>query len=485
MSENALAIVGGGLAGLAAATAAAQQGLRVELFEQSPSLGGRAGSFLDSKTGQWIDHCRHVALGCCTNFLDFCRRTGVDGCLERSATLHFIGPDGRQYDLTPSRWLPAPLGLLPGLMTLKYLSAGERWGIIRALGKLRLSNKKGTGSEPASGVAAEEASCEVPVPFLLDAPIETVGDESVGPWLRRQGQSERAIERFWSLVLVSALSETVDHASLAAARTVFRTAFLGSRGASDLLLPRLPLRTLFHDRVGKWLADQGVLIHLGTPVRHIEGDRRRARNLVLADGTRREFDSLVVAVPWRNVRSLFADDLWAAMPAAAGAEQIEPGAITAVHLWFDRPITTLPHAVLVARLSQWVFANEEPHAVAADRGAVDDRGSISPTYYCQVVISASHRLPAKTHGELLAEVCRELEEVWPDARRATLVHSRVVAQPAAVFSVVPGVDRLRPPQQTPIENLALAGDWTATGWPATMEGAVGSGYRAVEALLNR
>lgn len=436
MTESAVAIVGGGLAGLAAAVAAAERGMRVELFERSRVLGGRAGSFFDVKTGVWIDHCQHVALGCCTDFLDFCRRTGVDDCFERTSTMHFVGPDGRRHDFVPSRWLPAPLRLLPGLMNQKYL-AGERWGIVRTLRRL-----------------------------VRATPEADADRETIGAWLRHQGQSDRAIERFWSVVLVSALCETVDRASLAAARMVFRNAFFGPRGASDLLVPRLPLREIFHERVGRRLADRGVQLHLATPVRRIDGDRQRARALVLADGTLRSFDAVIVAVPWWQVRRLFADDLWAALPAAANVDRIESAAITAVHLWFDRPITALRHAILVGRLSQWAFFDPTPR----------------PSYYCQVVISASHRLPVRGHGELVAEVRRDLEAVWPDACSASLVHSRVDTQPAAAFSVVPGLDRFRPAQQTPIANLALAGDWTATGWPATMEGAVRSGYLAAKAV---
>ncbi len=260
------------------------------------------------------------------------------------------------------------------------------------------------------------------------------------------------------------------------------------------MLPRLPLGEIFHDRLGKWLTDRGVNVHLATPVRRIEGDNvfgtrrvpdphtacagysNRAETVVLADGTRRTFDAVIVAVPWHGVRALMAENLLAAMPALAGLERIEPAAITAVHLWFDRPITPLPHAVLVGRLSQWLFSS--PHTPCAEAAH-----GVCRLYYCQVVISASHRVPQRKHDKLLDEVCRELEAIWPAARAARLLHSRVVTQPAAVFSCVPGLDRLRPPQQTPIENLALAGDWTATGWPATMEGAVRSGYRAVEALL--
>ena len=147
-----VAIIGGGLAGLAAAVEAAERGLRVELFEQARFLGGRAGSFVDSQTGQLIDYCPHVALGCCTEFLDFCRRTGVMDCFQRTGTLHFIGPDGTRHDVAASRWLPAPLHLLPGLMRLKYLSLGERWGIVRTLRRLvRVRTDTGGRSRIAGG----------------------------------------------------------------------------------------------------------------------------------------------------------------------------------------------------------------------------------------------------------------------------------------------------------------------------------------------
>ena len=467
---SSVAIVGGGLAGLAAAVAAVERGWQVELFERSPWLGGRAGSFVDSESGQRIDYCRHVAMGCCTSFLDFCRRTGIADCFDRTATLHFIGPEGTRHDFTPSRWLPAPLHLLSGLWRLRYLSSGERWGIISTIRRL-------CGPRPS------------PLPE---------GEGTIGAWLCCQGQSDRAIERFWSPVVVGALGETVDRASLAAAQKVFRDGFLASRRASDLVLPRLPLGEIFHDRVGEWLANHGVKVHLATPVRQIEGGDvsgtrrmpalhtacagygKRAETVVLADGTRRTFDAVIVAVPWHKVRSLLAEDLLAAMPALGGLDRIEPAAITAVHLWFDRPITSLPHAVLVGRLGQWMFTNRCGAGVPPARSVVG--GTPAPQHYCQVVISASHRLAPPNQDELLAEVRSELEVIWPAARTGRLLHSRVVAQPAAVFSCVPGLDGLRPPQQTPIENLALAGDWTATGWPATMESAVRSGYQAAESL---
>jgi squalene-associated FAD-dependent desaturase len=434
-----VAIVGGGLAGLAAAAAAVEQGCRVELFERSNNLGGRAASFVEPQTGELIDYCQHVAMGCCTEFLDFCRRTRIDDCFHRTDKLHFIGPDGRQCDFAPSRWLPAPLHLLPGLMRLSYLSLRERCSIIRTIRRL---------------IAADSKS--------LDS-------QTIAAWLRRENQSERAIERFWSAVLVSALGETVDHASLAAAQKVFRDGFCASREASTLLLPRRTLLETFHDGQYNWLANHGAKVHLDAPVWRVEGDGRRARELILRGGAKHEFDFVVVAVPWQSVRSLFAENLLSQMPALANLERIQPAAITAVHLWFDRPITPLPHAVLVGRLSQWLFARRR----SAER------------YYYQVVISASHRLPPRTNDQWLADVHSELQSVWPQTRQARLLHGRVVTLPSAVFSMTPDIELLRPPQRTPLENLSLAGDWTSTGWPATMESAVRSGQQAVETLLGK
>ncbi len=417
-------------------------------------------------------------MGCCTEFLDFCRRTGIDDCFDRADTLHFIGPDGRQCDFTPSRWLPPPLHLLPGLMRLSYLSWSERWSIVRTMRKLVrgdggdvLSPQDHTTANSRGPMARGDATDKHRGP-LAPGYSKEEASETIGGWLRRQGQSDRAIERFWSVVLVSALGETVDRASLSAARKVFCDGFWASRGASTLVLPRRPLAEIFHDRLGRWLAAHGVEVHFDASVRRIEGDGRRAGGLTLGDGTRHTFDSVIVAVPWHCVRALFDEALLSVMPALADVERIEPAAITAVHLWFDRPITRLPHAVLVGRLSQWLFAR------ACDAGKTP-----APQYYYQVVISGSHRLAARTNDQWLADVRSELESVWPAAREAKLLHGRVVTLPAAVFSVTPETNRFRPPQRTSLENVCLAGDWTSTGWPATMEGAVRSGRQAVDSLL--
>ncbi len=446
-SSPRLAVVGGGLAGLAAAVRVAEHGYAVELFEARRRLGGRAGSFRDPHSGEWVDYCQHVAMGCCTNWLDFCRRTGLDDCFRRLPTLHFIAPDGRRCDFSSSRFLPPPLHLLPALGRLAYLHRRDRSRIALAIWRL-----------------ARQAA---PLPEA---------DRPLLDWLQAAGQSTAAITGFWSLVVTSALGETLDRVSLAAARQVFRDGFLATRSAHQVYLPRYRLNEIYDRRLAEVLAQRGIRVHRGCRVRSIEGDARRARTLRFADGGGQPFDAVVAAVPWQKIRSLLCPALRAALPALDRVEQIEPAEITAVHLWYDRPITDLSHAALVGRLSQWVFRGP------ASPGGPD---ASPPEHGYQVVISASHKLVHASREELVRRVGAELEAIWPEARRAGLLRWQVVRRADALFAPRPGTDRLRPPQETPVANLALAGDWTATGWPATMEGAVRSGYLAAEALVGR
>lgn len=438
-----IAIVGGGLAGLASAVALAGRGFDLELYEARRRLGGRATSFFDAASGEWIDHCQHVGMGCCTNLADFCRRTGLAEFFRRDKMLYFFGPDGRCHRLSASRWLPAPLHLAPALLRLGYLSLRERLGVARAMVRL-------------ARTAPQD-----------DGPL------TVGEWLRRQGQSSRAIELFWSVVLVSALGEELDRASLMHARKVFVDGFFSARQAYEIDVPRVPLGELYGQRLETWLKQRGVTIHLGAEVKRIEGEGTGVGKIILGDGAHREVDGVIVAVTWRRVRELFSETMLASLPELSGVEEIGAAPITGVHLWFDREVTPLPHAVLVGRLSQWLF----------NRGRSAGGGSSPAEHYYQVVISASRSLAGRDRAGVVDEILAELASLWPVVRQAKLIRWRMATEQAAVFSVRPGIERLRPPQQSSVANLALAGDWTRTGWPSTMEGAVRSGYLAAEAIL--
>lgn len=441
-APQSVLIVGGGLAGLAASVGLAEKGLHVELFEARRRLGGRATSFYDADSGEWIDHCQHVGMGCCTNLADFCRRTQLGDLLRRDKLLHFVGPDGRRFPFAASRWLPAPLHLAPAFMRLKFLSLSERISIGRAL--LRLARVVPDADDPTT----------------------------IGEWLASQGQSPRAMELFWSVVLVSALGEELERASLAHARKVFVDGFLSSRAAYEIDVPCVPLGELYGERLQLWLAEHGVKLHLGTDVRRIVGDDGGVRGIELTDGTRREAAAVIAAVTWRRVRELFDAELLGRLPELSRVDEIDAAPITGVHLWFDREITALPHAVLVGRLSQWLF----------NRGRAGG-GSAASAHYYQVVISASRSLSGRDRAAIVGHIVGELAAIWPMVRQAKLLRWQMVTEQNAVFSVRPGIDRLRPSQQSSLPNLAFAGDWTRTGWPSTMEGAVRSGYLAAEAIL--
>ncbi|MGH7138061.1 MAG: hydroxysqualene dehydroxylase HpnE [Pirellulales bacterium] len=441
-SSHPIAVVGGGLAGLAAAVALAGKGLPIELYEGRRRLGGRATSFYDSASGEWIDHCQHVGMGCCTNLADFCRRTGLTEYFRRDQVLYFFGPDGRCRRLFASRWLPAPAHLAPALLRLGYLSFGERISIARAM--LRLARTHPSGDEPTT----------------------------IGQWLLLEGQSRRAIELFWSVVLVSALGEELDRASLAHARKVFVDGFLASREAYEVDVPRVPLGELYGERLQAWLEQNGVTLFLGAEVKRIDGEASQVSHIELADGSRRAVAAAIAAVTWKRVRALFDEALLRHLPELSRVDEIESAPITGVHLWFDREITPLAHAVLVGRLSQWLF----------NRGQAST-GISGASHYYQVVISASRSLAGRDRAQVVDEIVGELASIWPLAKAAKLLRWRMVTEQAAVFSVRPGIERMRPPQQSSLRNLAFAGDWTRTGWPSTMESAVRSGYLAAEAIL--
>ena len=420
---------------MAAALELAENGSQVELFEQKRRLGGRVGSFRDSKTGELVDYCMHVSMGCCTSFLDFIQRTGVEDCFARHRRLAFIGPDGEVCPFDSWRWLPAPLHLLPGFARLRYLTYRERLSVGRCL--LRMGR---LGPDDWR-------------------------DKTAGQWLHEQGQTPRTIDRFWSVVLVSALGDTVDRVALSMARKVFVDGFMGSVDGYEVLLPTVPLGEIFDERVGRQLQELGVTIRLGTSVQSIEMAAKRAESLVTTDGRQHGFDALVVAVPWTTIERLIAPEQRGLLHADWKVNQIESSAITAVHLWFDREIMELPHAAFVGRGIDWVFRQ--------GRSKTDPRGC-----HYQIVISASQRSGDLSKDALLAHVLSDLRSVFPEARSAELLHHRIITEPNAVFSVTPACLRHRCESVTGVSNVFLAGDWTATGWPATMEGAIRSGYEA-------
>jgi squalene-associated FAD-dependent desaturase len=430
-------IVGAGLAGLAAAAALAQRGFAVTLLEARPRLGGRASSFTDADSGQLLDTCQHVSMGCCTNFAHFCDTVGIAHLLQRQPVLWFMTRD-RRVSRLHADLLPAPLHLAPSFLRSHYLTPMEKLRVAWGLSRLR------------------QASSDDDAPFL--------------EWLKRQRQTPRTLARFWGLVLTSALNETLERVGLRYARKVFVEGFLGHRRAFEVELPRVPLGRLYGEELQRWLARHGVRLRLGCGARRFVLSDGRIESVELRDGEQLHANKYIAAVPFDRFLKLLPEEMIAATPYFSALKKLETSPITSVHVWYDRPILRRPHVVLVDCLGQWVFA----------------RGEVAPgEHYLQVVVSAARQFRPLGHDEVQRLILEELAQLFPAARKAQVRRVRVVTEQAATFSAVPGVDQWRPSQVSPIPNLFVAGDWTATGWPATMEGAVRSGYLAAESLLAR
>ena len=444
-------VIGGGLAGLSAAIALAESGCRVRLFEKRPFLGGRATSYV-LPTGEHVDNCQHVTLGCCTNLEDFYRRVGAAKKLRFFDRLVFVDTRGRR-GIVKSSFLPAPFHLA---LSFTFFPALD-WKDKRAIGCAMMEIVRASGR-----------------PHDLDEP----GGLTMLEWLRRHGQTEKAIDRFWRVVLVSALDEELDRTDARYGIEVFWKGFLANRRGYRLGVPSVPLAQLY-DGCRAAIEKRGGEVHLRAPVRGLTFDGDRLRGVQLDDAQEESADSYVLAVPHDAVRALLPERV-ARQSAFAALDSFRVSPITGVHFWFDRAVLREPFLTLLDTTSQWVFNKSALYGASADGGSAPPA---PPGQYLQIVISASYDLLEKSRQEIIDLCLRELRQVLPAAREAQLVRATVIKEAAATFSPAPGCDRWRPAQNSPIAGLFLAGDWTATGWPATMESAARSGYLAAEAIL--
>jgi squalene-associated FAD-dependent desaturase len=436
-----VAVIGGGLAGLAAGCALSRAGFRVSLFERRPYLGGRASSYQHPGTGEIVDNCQHVLLGCCTNLIRFYESTGVARKIRWYDHLTFLEPNA-QASVIGSSALPAPLHTAPSFLKAACLGWRDKCAIARAM-------------------------------LALIPRVPEDEGESFLAWLHRHGQTDTAINRFWKTVLVSALNEDLERISVSYAAQVFRESFLKSARAGRMGVPSIPLTELY-GAAGDFIRARGGEVRCRVTVESFEPQPSNV--MLVIGGEKQAFDFVVCAAPFEGVAKL--------LPSTADAEPLrrllegfEPSPITGIHLWFDRQITRLDHAVLLDRTIQWMFHKSQllSSGNGAAENAVQPRGS-----YVELVVSSSKSLVEKPKAEITEIALRELREFFPAAGEAQLIKSTVIKEVYATYSPRPGVDRIRPGNKTVWPRVFLAGDWTATGWPATMEGAVRSGYLAAQ-----
>ena len=466
-TQPTVAIAGGGLAGLAAACALSNAGFRVTLFEKRPFLGGRASSWEHPGTGEVVDNCQHVLFRVCTNLMEFYDRIGVADQIRWYDQMTFIEPGGRTSVMKSSP-LPAPLHTAPSFLRFSFLSAADKFAIARALIPLTLTVQRDTG-------------------------------QSFQHWLNQHGQTKTAVERFWRPILVSALSEELDLISISAAAQVIRES-MKSPAARQMGVPTVPLTDLYN-KAGDYIRARSGILHFRRPVESFTPDASQVRVRLRPQGDDQEanpeepFDYLVLALPFDALDRVLPEAPESA-PLREQLTHFESAPITGIHLWFDRQISDLDHAVLLDRTIQWMFhksrlQNRErvplqslPRAGRGGRvSAPETNGASAPGgSYIELVVSSSKTLIDKSRTEIVDLALAEVREFFPAAREATLVKSTVIKEVNATYSPRPGIDAHRPAAATAWPRVFLAGDWTATGWPATMEGAVRSGYLAAEAL---
>ncbi len=468
--QKKVVVIGGGVAGISAACALADAGLHVELFEKRPLLGGRASSYIDPQTGERVDECQHGTMRCCTSLAALLERLGVHDKIRYFDAIEFLDGEGKR-SVIKGCGLPAPAHTSLSFLQFRSLGLRDKIGIARAM----------------------SAMLHVRADPKYDA-------LDIGTWFARAGQSERAIARFWRPILVSACNEELDRISCTHAFKIFRDGFLSNATGFHFGVATVPLGTLYTEPTVAYLKTRGSCVRTRTIVDKIHfsgGANGHVTGVSLLDEETITADYYVSALQCDLLLKLLPPDVTDGVAYWENIRGIELSPIIGVHLWFDRRFDCPPALATLDRTTEWIFnktAIYETRHETDNAGSAENSKAPEPQFadaavrhgtYLSMVISASYRLSKMPKEELVALVLAEVQDCVPGARSASLVRSQVVKWPKATISPKPGVDALRPDQRSPITNFYVAGEWTQTGWPSTMEGAAHSGFRAAEYILER
>ncbi len=453
---NQVIVLGGGLAGLAGAVALANAGLRVELYERRPILGGRASSFIHPSSGERVDNCQHVLLGCCVNLLDFYGHLGVQDHIAFHRTVPFIDESNRVSVIGPSR-LPPPFHLAPSFLRLRTMGFRDKLSIGRTVAGMIRHVMRQQKTDRLNGQRAVEARPPV----------------SMANWLADHGATNRAVEAFWKPFLISALNDELEDIDAEYGISTTVRAFLITRRGYEVGLPAVPLGDLYEPCID-YIEQRGGRVVLDQGVASLSTRGNRVESLQLQNGASVEAETYLSALPFDVLCRLLPEN-HASNPHFAMLDGLSVSPITAVHVWFDRPVTELDYAAVIGRRIQWIFNQSIRHLEAFSSGGAGA--------YLGLVVSASDAWMKMPQQTIIDEAMEDLRSLLPAVREAELLKAIVVKEGRATFAPRPGCDALRPGPSSPLSNLFIAGDWAQTGWPATMESAVRSGYQAAEALL--
>lgn len=444
MTSASVTVLGGGLAGMTAALRLAEAGHLVTLIERRPYLGGRAYSFVVSETGTQVDNGQHVFLGCCTAYAQLLNDVGTLDQTFRQSRLRIEvrAPNGKRGVLTGLS-LPAPLHLLPSFLRYPHIGWREKLRAVPAL--LRIQRER---NRDRPGLRAM----------------------SFADWLRQNGQSPRAIANFWDLIVLPSLNDSSENVSASMAFMLFQVALLQNAHGADVGYAKPGLSDVMGEPIAARLHELGATLMLGRTIDHLTiDDSGRTTGLTLADGEAVSADFYVSALPPDAMLGLL-PKRWRDDPALALAAKHTWSPIVNLHIWYDRPVGDFDFVAFIDSPVQWVFNRTR---IAELPGPGD---------YLTVSLSGAWEHWPKTKDQLREIFLPELELLLPQAKDAQVERFVVVKEQRATFRSLPGAPDNRLPTRTPIANLVLAGDWTDTGWPATMESAVRSGNAAAAVI---
>ncbi len=460
---QSVAIIGGGFAGLAAGVYLTEKGFKVDLFEKRPILGGRAYSVKDSKTGDTLDNGQHLMMGCYHHTLAFLEKIGTKHLVEfqEKMEVNFVDPQGRNYVLKCPN-LPAPLHLLWGLICLKSLDASEKWAMMKFMAGVKKLNENELSS-------LDLISCE--------------------QWLTLWNQSNESIQNFWEPLILATLNETPQISSAQMLAVVIREALLKTKQDSRMIWSKVGLSELYTEAAQKFIENQGGKVHLRRGVQKIitspslrpspsRGEGEYVVKIILEDGSEHIANYYINTSPAEAFMPLLEENI-ARQNFFERFSEITYSPILGINLWFDRPVTNKTFVGILNSPVHWVF-NKEKILHMEVQQTTDLQNN-----YLSLVLSGAHNLKDMPAEALLRMCLDEIQKAFPESKNAKLLHHRIMKELKATPSFGIGSSKLRPTYETPISNLFLAGDWTATGLPATIEGAVKSGHELAELIFQK
>jgi squalene-associated FAD-dependent desaturase len=438
-------IIGGGLAGLSAGVALAESGYKVELLERRAFLGGRAYSFIDQSSGEVVDNGQHLMMGCYRETFQFFSRLGTLDKLQfqPQARVDFLDEKLGQTTLLCPSW-PAPLHLIGGLFKLKGISLADK---LRAL---------------LVGSALQVKNGKVKSKF---------GNLTVDEWLNSCKQSPLMRERFWDPFSIATLNEDPKVAAASLLVTVLQQAFGGTKEDSTMVTAKVGLSELYTNQAKEFIESRGGKISLRAVVSKINIQGNNCQGVTLNNGQTLTADTYISAIPYFALRPLLSESLFDTMEYFKQWKNITSAPIVSIYLWFDRSVTELGFAGMLGTKLQWLF-NKDVIFARSNR----DQQLLT------FVISAAHEYASLPKEKLVEMAIKDIHKVLPKATQAKVLNSLVIKEHNATFSASLLAEKSRPEPTTPINNLFLAGDWTNTGLPATIEGAVLSGHRCAKEI---